>query len=90
MRRVRNDDLLLFSLLDQAQDWINMYVRVFGSAEGEKRERKEIEKRGERKRCWESRESGKEKENRKIMIEKQKNLLCGLNLGEMEIDFGYL
>ena len=42
MRRVRNDDLLLFSLLDRAQDWINMYVCVFGSAEGEKRERKEV------------------------------------------------
>ena len=52
----------------------------------EKRKRKE----GRERECWESRRSGKEKGNRKIKKEKQKNLLCGLNVGEMEIDFGYL
>ena len=90
MRRVRDDDLLLFPLLGQAQDWINMYVCVLVQLRERNGKEKEIEKRGERKGCWESRKSRKEKGNRKIKKEKQKNLLCGLNVGEIEVDFGYL
>ena len=53
------------------------------------KKRKKKEKRKKRKReCWENRKSGKEKGNRKIKKEKQKNLLCGLNVGEIEIDLG--
>ena len=79
-----------FPPLDQAQEWICVcFWLVFAEPREKTGKEREMGKRGERK-GWESRDSGKEKENRKVMIEKQKNLLCGLNVGEIEIDFGYL
>ena len=44
-------------------------------------EKKRKRKEGRERECWESRKSEKEKGNRKIKREKQKNLLCGLNVG---------
>ena len=74
MRRVRDDDLLLFPLLGQAQEWINMYVGVLVQLrERNGREKKRKERRERERKCWESRKSRKEKGNRKIKKEKQKN-----------------
>ena len=66
-----------------------MFLVCFCWAKKKTGKEEEMEKRGERK-SWGKREIGKRVGKWEIMKEKQKNLLCGLNVGEMEIDFGYL
>ena len=74
MRRVRDDDLLLFSFLDQAQDgFVCVFLVCFAEPREKTGKEREMGERGERKMLGKEREPENKRGIGEIKKEKQKN-----------------